>query len=62
MSATKAHLAGNKAHQEKLDRIIMQPYKEEGARIRDAAEKAGVSVQRYVLDAVRQRMESEKEK
>lgn len=62
MAATKAHLAGNKAHQEKLDRIIMQPYKEEGKRIRDAAEKAGVSVQRYVLDAVRQRMESEKEK
>lgn len=61
MSATKAHLAGNKAHQEKLDRIIMQPYKEEGARIRAAAEKAGVSVQKYVLEAVRQRMESEKE-
>lgn len=61
MSATKAHLEGNKAHQEKLDRIIMQPYKEEGARIRAAAAKAGQSVQRYVLDAVRQRMESEKE-
>jgi len=62
MSATKAHLEGNKVHQEKLDRIIMQPYKEEGARIREAAAKAGQSVQRYVLDAVRQRMESEKER
>ena len=61
MSATKAHLAGNKVHQEKLDRIIMQPYKEEGARIRAAAEKAGLSVQKYVLEAVRQRMESENE-
>ena len=61
MAATKAHLAGNKAHQEKLDRIIMQPHKEEGARIRAAAAKAGQSVQRYVLDAVRKRMESEKE-
>ena len=58
MSATKAHLAGNKAHQKKLDRIIMQPYKEEGAEIRDAAARAGMSVQKYILTAVREYMHS----
>ncbi len=46
-------------HREKLDRIVVQPYKEEGAKIRQAAANAGESVQKYVLGAVRTRMEAE---
>ena len=60
MAATKAHLDGNAKHQAKLDRLIIQPYQNEGALIRAAAEKAGVSVQKYILEAVRRRMENEK--
>ena len=58
MAATEAHLRGNLKHQtEKLTRITIQPYKEEAQAIKDAAEAAGVSVTRYILDAVRWRME-----
>ena len=35
---------------------MIRPSKEEGQQIRDAAAKAGQSVQAYVLDAVRERM------
>ena len=60
MSATKAHLDGNTRHQAKLMRIVLQPYKEEGAQIRAAAAAAGQSVQGYILQAIRDRMEKEK--
>ena len=58
--ATKAHLEGNARHQAQLDRLIVQPYKEEGDAIRAAAAKAGESVQGYILKAIRERMEKEK--
>lgn len=56
MTATKAHLDGNARHQAKLDRLIVQPYKDEGQRIRSAASAAGETVQGYILAAVRDRM------
>ena len=59
MAATKAHLDGNARHQEKLKRIIIQPYKEEAERILAAARSANQSPTQYILDAVRARMESE---
>lgn len=59
VTATKAHLDGNKRHQAKLDRLIIQPYKDEGQRIRNAAAAAGETVQRYILAAVRARMDAE---
>ena len=37
-------------------RIMIRPEKEEGQKIRDAAAKAGQSVQAFILDAVRMRM------
>lgn len=49
----------NKAHQDKLDRIVIQPRREEGAAIREAAAQAGQSLQAYVLQAVRERMQRE---
>lgn len=59
MTATKAHLDGNARHQAKLDRLIIQPYQDEGQRIRAAAAAAGESVQGYILAAVRDRMKRE---
>ena len=55
--ATEAKLEGNARHLAKLDRIVIQPYKEEGQRIRAAAQEEGQSVQAYILEAVREKME-----
>ena len=57
--STDAKRAGNARHQAKLDRIVIQPEKEEGAIIRQAAADAGQSVQGYILQAIKERMERE---
>ena len=54
--STDAKRAGNARHQAKLDRIVIQPEKEEGAEIRQAASNAGQSVQGYILQAINERM------
>ncbi len=59
MALSKAKLESDKRHQAKLDLLKIQPYKEEGQQIRDAAAKAGQSVQQYILQAVRDRMARE---
>ena len=59
--ATQAHREGNARHIAKLDIIKVQPYKAEGAAIRAAAASAGQSVQAYILEAVRARMEREQQ-
>lgn len=41
------------------DRMQILPHKDEGQRIRGAAERAGQSVSAYILQAVRERMERE---
>ena len=60
MAVSEAKRITDARHIAKLDQIKIQPYKEEGQAIRDAASSAGVSVQRYILDAVREWMEREK--
>ena len=60
MAVSEAKRLTDARHIAKLDQIKIQPYKEEGQAIRDAAASAGVSVQRYILDAVRERMDREK--
>ena len=60
MSVSEAKRITDARHQAKLDQIMVRPYKWEGQAIRDAAASAGVSVQRYILDAVRDRMDREK--
>ncbi len=55
--ASEAKRAGNARHTAKLDQIKIQPYKEEGARIRTAAAEAGMSLQAYILQAVREKLE-----
>ena len=57
--STDAKRAGNARHQAKLDRIVIQPEKEEGAIIRQAAANAGQSVQGYILQSIKERMERE---
>ena len=58
--STEAKREGNKRHQLKLDRIVIQPSKDEGERIRAAASASGESLQGYILSAVRDRMERDK--
>lgn len=54
-------LATNAAHAAKLDRIVIQPYKEEGEAIRNAAKQSGQSLQSYILDAIRSRIKHDRE-
>ena len=60
--STDAQRAAVLRHQAKLDRIVIQPSKEEGAKIRQAAADAGQSVQAYVLQAIYQMMAFEAER
>lgn len=60
MALTEQKAKTNKKHIDKLDLIRLQPYKAEGAQIRQAAADAGQSLQGYILQAVRERMEREK--
>lgn len=56
--ATEARLKANKNWMDaNLMRIVIQPRKEEGQMIKDAAKKAGVSTTQFILDAVRKYME-----
>lgn len=57
MSLSEAKKAADKRYTNKLDQIMIRPYKEEGIAIRAAAVNAGQSVQAYVLDSVRWRMQ-----
>jgi len=59
--ATAARIKANKKYNdENLMRIVIQPHKAEGEEIKAAAARAGVSTTRYILEAVRERMEREK--
>lgn len=57
--STDAQRAAVLRHQAKLDRIVIQPSKEEGMKIRQAAANAGQSVQGYILQAIKERIERE---
>lgn len=46
----------DKRYHDKLDRLVIQPYKEQGQQIRQAAQAAGQSLQGYVLQACEERM------
>lgn len=59
MALSKNKAATNAAHMKKLDAILIKPYKSQGAAIRAAAAAAGQSLQGYILQAVRARMEQE---
>lgn len=58
--ATPAQIRANVAYNRRQDSITIRPKKEEGAEVRAAAAAAGQSLQGYILQAVRERMEREK--
>jgi hypothetical protein len=59
MALSEKKAITDKRHQDKLDKIKIQPYKNQGAALRAAAAAAGQSVQGYVLQAVQARMKQE---
>ena len=59
MALTARKAETDKRHHKKLDRLVIQPYKNQGGALRAAADAAGQSVQKYILDAVSTRMERE---
>ena len=58
---TEAEKRAVREYQKRQDNIMIRPSKEEGARIRAAAAEAGQSVQAYILQAIRDRMEKNQE-
>lgn len=57
MAVSEAHKKASVKYNKSRDNIMIRPTKEEGAEIRAAAARAGKSVQKYVLEAVRKQME-----
>lgn len=60
MPVSETKRRNNDSYNAKCDRIVIQPRKERGTEIRAAAAAAGQSLQGYILQAVRERMEREK--
>ena len=50
-----------KEYQKNRDAIMLRPSKEDGEIIRDAAKKSGQSVQAYILQAIRERIQRDGE-
>lgn len=59
MAITEAKKRNNANYTAKCDYINVRPLKSEGTAIRAAAEASGKSLQKYILEAVRTRMEQE---
>lgn len=57
--ATEAQRRASINYNKRQDNIMIRPSKEEGAEIRQAATNAGQSVQGYILQAIKERMERE---
>ena len=60
MAYNAAKAAANKKSDAKYSQLLLKPYKEEAEEIRAAAAAAGQSLQGYILQACRERMEREK--
>lgn len=59
MACTEARKRANAAWNRKQDNIMVRPSKAEGARIRSAAAQSGQSVQAYILETLRARMDAD---
>ena len=57
--ATEAQRRASINYNKRQDNIMIRPSKVEGAEIRQAAFNAGQSVQGYILQAIKERMERE---
>lgn len=58
--STDAQIKASVKYNQKQDNIMIRPTKEEGRVIRDSAKAAGQSVQAYILQAIRERMERDR--
>ena len=56
MAVSEAKRRGNDRYNAKCDYIAVKPLKDEGTQIREAAAAAGMSLQGYILQAVRAQM------
>ena len=56
MPLTDAQIKARVNYNRRQDNIMIRPSKDEGARIRQAAAEAGMSVQAYILDTLRARI------
>lgn len=59
--STDAEKAAVRKYQQSRDNIMIRPTKDTGAQIRQAAADAGQSVQQYILDAVKRRIDQDKD-
>ena len=59
MTTTEAQKRASANWNRKQDNIMIRPTKEEGAMIRQAAADAGMSVQAYILEAIRANMKKD---
>lgn len=57
--ATEAQRRASINYNKRQDNIMIRPSKDEGTEIRQAAANAGQSVQGYILQAIKERMERE---
>ena len=59
--ASEAQIRASVRYNQSKDSITIRPSKEDGAAVRQAAAAAGQSVQGYILQACRERMQREKQ-
>ena len=57
--ATEAQRRASINYNKRQDNIMIRPSKDEGSEIRQVAANAGQSVQGYILQAIKERMERE---
>lgn len=60
--ASPAQIRANIKYNKSRDSITIRPTKEDGAQIRDDAERAGQSIQQYILQACAERRERDTNK
>lgn len=58
--ASKAQIAANIKYNKSMDAITIRPDKDTGRTIRAAAVASGLPLQRYIIQAIQQRMERDK--
>lgn len=56
MPLSEAQIKARVNYNRRQDNIMIRPSKDEGARIRQAAADAGMSVQAFILDTLRDRI------
>lgn len=62
MPVSVAHTRASVKYNKSRDSITIRPAKEDGAQIRDDAERAGQSIQNYILQACQERRERDASK